>query len=144
MTEQERLIETLRLHLPPQVQAAAIFEATAASRDVNLLLIADEGLSGLRAQALFAPVGRELGRRIVVHLCTAAEWAERLPSGDAFVQEILSGHVQAIRGEPQGEADDSVDARLKCLQSPLFKRLARALEQSVPETKGFGRFRDRK
>lgn len=142
MTEQERLIETLRRHLPPQVQAAAIFEAAAAGSEVNLLLIA-EGLSGLRAQALLAPVGRGLGRRVEVHLYSAAEWSERVKRGDGFEQEILSGRVMTIRGELQREADgDCVDANLARMQNPLFKRAARALEQFVPERVGFGRFRD--
>jgi len=64
--------------------------------------------------------------------------------GDGFEQEILSGRVVTIRGELQREADgDCVDANLARMQSPLFKRAARALEQFVPERVGFGRFRDR-
>lgn len=42
----------------------------------------------------------------------------------------------------QAEDGDSVSANLARMQSPVFKRAARALEQSVPEDAGFGRFRD--
>lgn len=96
--EQDSLVDSLREHLPPQVQAAAIFDARAVDNELNLLLIAEE-LSGLRAQALLAPVGRELGRSIEVHLCSAAEWSERLAAGDVFLQEILSGHLVMVCGE---------------------------------------------
>lgn len=144
MNEQERLIAVLSEHMPPQVQVAAIFGTVEAGGVVNLLLIAED-LSGLRAQALFAPVGRELGRHIDVHLCTADEWAKRLESGDGFVQEILSGQMVLIRGELRREAEtDSVDANLARMQNPLFKRFARTLEQFVPDDAGFGRFRDHK
>lgn len=141
--ERERLIETLRKYLPPEVLAAAVFGQV--DSEVNLLLIADEGFSGLRAQALLAPVERELGCHIEVYQCTAAEWSKRLESGDGFVQEILSGRVVLLRGELQREADgDCVDANLARMQHPFFKVVARALEQFVPDDAGFGRFRDGK
>lgn len=144
MDEQERLIAVLREHMPPQVQVAAIFGSMEAGGLVNLLLIA-EGLSGLRAQALFAPLGRELGRHIEVHLCTAAEWANRLESGDGFVQGILTGPMVLILGELRREAEnDSVAANLARMKNPVFGLVARALEQFVPKNAGFGRFRDHK
>lgn len=36
---------------------------------------------------------------------------------------------------------DTVGANLARMQSPVFKQLARALEQSIPDGTGFGRFR---
>lgn len=143
MNEKDQLIKTLREHMPPQVQAAAFFEADAAGNEVNLVLIGD-GLSGLRPQALFAPVGRELGRRVEVHVYSAAEWSGRVKSDEGFEQDILSGRVVTICGELQRESEnDSVDANLARMQNPLFKRAARALEQNIPNNVGFGRFRDR-
>lgn len=93
------ILDVLTAHLPPQVQTAAIFEPETASGDLNLLLIADKGLSGLRAQALLAPASRELGLKVNVHLCSSEEWAERREKGDAYVSHILSNLVVMIRGE---------------------------------------------
>jgi hypothetical protein len=42
----------------------------------------------------------------------------------------------------RAQNDDSVSAGLARMQSPAFKRAARALEQAVPTDAGFGRFRD--
>lgn len=62
---------------------------------------------------------------------------------DSFLKHgpVLSNDCQQAEQGPAIE-DDSVYANLARMQSPLFKRVARALEQSVPETKGFGQFRD--
>jgi hypothetical protein len=49
----------------------------------------------------------------------------------------------AVLGKAAEADGDSVSANLARMQSPVFKRAARALEQSVPEDAGFGRFRDR-
>ena len=38
--------------------------------------------------------------------------------------------------------DDSFSTHLACMQNPVFKRIARELEQSIPDT-GFGPFRGR-
>lgn len=52
----------------------------------------------------------------------------------------VSADFQRAKQEPAME-DGSVDENLARMQNPLFKRMARALEQSVPERVGFGRFR---
>ena len=49
----------------------------------------------------------------------------------------------AMLGKAAQAEGDSVSANLSRMQSPVFKRVARALEQAIPEDTGFGRFRDR-
>jgi hypothetical protein len=49
----------------------------------------------------------------------------------------------AVLSNAEQADGDSVSANLARVQSPVFKRAARALEQTVPESAGFGRFRDR-
>lgn len=47
----------------------------------------------------------------------------------------------AILGKAADDEGDTVAKNLARMQSPVFKRLARALEQSIPDGAGFGRFR---
>jgi hypothetical protein len=47
----------------------------------------------------------------------------------------------AILSKAAQAEGDTVAANLARMQSPVFKQLARALEQSIPEGTGFGRFR---
>lgn len=54
-------------------------------------------------------------------------------AAEATGKAILSNAAQA--------EGDTVGANLARMQDPAFNRLARALEQSVPEDTGFGRFR---
>ena len=49
----------------------------------------------------------------------------------------------AILRKAEQSDGDTVAASLARMQSPAFKRAARALEQSVPDDAGFGRFRNR-
>jgi hypothetical protein len=54
-------------------------------------------------------------------------------AAEATGKAILSKAAQAEGG--------TVAVQLSRMQSPVFKRLARALEQSIPDGTGFGRFR---
>lgn len=63
----------------------------------------------------------------------------------AFLRRIADAAKMAgtvMLGKAARVEDDSVTANLTRMQSPIFKRVARALEQDIPEDAGFGRFRD--
>lgn len=63
----------------------------------------------------------------------------------AFLRRLTdaaSASSAAILGKAE-RSGDSVAANLGRMQSAVFKKAARALEPSVPEDAGFGRFRDR-
>lgn len=47
----------------------------------------------------------------------------------------------AILSKAAQAEGDTVAENLARMQSPVFKQLARALEQSIPDGTGFGRFR---
>lgn len=47
----------------------------------------------------------------------------------------------AILDKAAHDEGDTVAKNLARMQNPVFKRLARALEQSIPDGTGFGRFR---
>ena len=49
----------------------------------------------------------------------------------------------AILGKAAQAEGDTVAANLARMQSAAFKRLARTLEQSIPDGTGFGRFRQK-
>jgi hypothetical protein len=55
--------------------------------------------------------------------------------------EAARGAGSAILGKAAQIEGDSVSANLARMQSPVFKRIAHALEQTIPEDTGFGRFR---
>lgn len=57
------------------------------------------------------------------------------------VTEAARGAGSAILGKAAQIEGDSVSANLARMQSPVFKQIAHALEQTIPEDTGFGRFR---
>ena len=57
------------------------------------------------------------------------------------VTEAARGAGSAILGKAAQIEGDSVSANLARMQSPVFKRIAHVLEQTIPEDTGFGRFR---
>ena len=69
---------------------------------------------------------------------TQQPWESFFKQGSGVSEDFQRGEQDPLT------ANDSVDANLKRMQNPLFKRLARTFEQSVPENVGFGRFRDGK
>ncbi len=108
--QQSALVRRLKQHvleLGDSVQAAALFGSMASGRshadsDIDVLLLTS--MSRLEAQALFKPLGRELGRPVNVLTYTAEAWAEKVQSGDAFVLGILQGALVLLTGdvrEPQ-------------------------------------------
>lgn len=64
----------------------------------------------------------------------------------AFLHRITDAAKAAgtaiLDNAAQSDAD-SIPANLARMQSPVFQGIARALEQSIPDDEGFGRFRDR-
>lgn len=56
------------------------------------------------------------------------------------VNEASEATGTAILGKAAQAEGDTV-ANMARMQNPVFKRLARALEQSIPADRGFGRFR---
>lgn len=69
---------------------------------------------------------------------TQKPWNSFFKQGSGVSEDFQRGEQDPLT------ANDSVDANLKRMQNPFFKRLARTFEQSVPENVGFGRFRDGK
>ena len=85
-----------------RVQAAAVFGSTAQGTenqdsDVDLLLLTD--MSRVEAQALFKPVGRQLGRPVNVLVYEPKQWTAAVAGRDPLALEILAGALIALKGD---------------------------------------------
>lgn len=68
----------------------------------------------------------------------------------AFLERLISAMEDANKAAllasgklPKNSFDDSVEANLARMESPFFEKIARVLVDALPESKGFGRFRDK-
>ena len=100
-SELARKLGALIVELGARVEVAAVFGSTAqgtegADSDIDLLLVTD--MPQVEAQALFKPVGRQLGRPVNVLTYEPSRWKDALTQSNPFAQELLDGPLIQLKG----------------------------------------------